>query len=107
MGTYPPTDGYAKPFYCLTFGLNMKYWQMHWEILQVCENSLFVQVFKLCGRIANKYVLFLYSLQSTMQPTQWQKTFHTVFITDYWPHHLRKIFSDIHKIFLNLLQLFA
>ena len=27
MGAYPPTDGYYKPFYCLTFGSNIKYQQ--------------------------------------------------------------------------------
>jgi hypothetical protein len=24
LGAYPPADEYAKPFYCLAFGLNMK-----------------------------------------------------------------------------------
>ena len=33
MGAYPPTDAYAKPFYCSTLGLNMKSSQMHWKII--------------------------------------------------------------------------
>jgi hypothetical protein len=35
LGAYPPADEYAKPFYCSTFGLNMKSEQIHQNILNV------------------------------------------------------------------------
>jgi hypothetical protein len=38
MGPYPPTDGHAKPFYCLTFGLNMKFSQVCWKIFNIAMN---------------------------------------------------------------------
>ena len=37
-GAYPPTDRYAKPFYCLTFGLNMMFMQMYWKTLNKAMN---------------------------------------------------------------------
>jgi len=33
MGIYPPTEGYAKHFHCLTFGLNTTSMQMYWTML--------------------------------------------------------------------------
>ena len=38
LGTYPPADKYAKPFYCLAFGLNMKSGQIHRNILNMGMN---------------------------------------------------------------------
>jgi hypothetical protein len=38
MGAYPPTDGYAKSFYCSTFCINMKSLQMHLKILNWITN---------------------------------------------------------------------
>ena len=41
MGAYLPTDGYAKPFYCSTFHLNMTSPQMHCKILNRLMNRVY------------------------------------------------------------------
>jgi hypothetical protein len=50
QGAYPPTDGYNRPFYSLTFGLNIKI------LADALEGSKLGH--KICRRLANKYVLF-------------------------------------------------
>jgi hypothetical protein len=59
---YPPTNEYAEPFHCSTFGLDMKSGQMHWHIL----NDMGVDVWELTIglNILNAfkgYVAILYS----------------------------------------------
>jgi hypothetical protein len=50
MGAYLPTDGYNKPFYCLTFGLNIQI------LADALEGSKLGH--RICRRSANKHALF-------------------------------------------------
>ena len=63
LGTYPPADEYAKPFYCSAFGLNMKSGQIHQNILNMGMNmwestiSLnILNILKDCQRICGDFI---------------------------------------------------
>ena len=55
---YPPTGGYARPFYWSEDANVLDNWARHMDT--VCENLLFIWVFKICRGIADEHASFLY-----------------------------------------------
>jgi hypothetical protein len=88
-----PSNASAKILYLNPMSNNKKAYNIHQlagkhytksspllKHMQHLENYKFVQVFKLCGRIANKYVSFLYSLWSAMEdPTFFNTTYSNLY----------------------------
>ena len=52
---YPPTGGYARPFYWFEYANVLDNWARHMD-----KNLLFIWVFKICRGIADEHASFLY-----------------------------------------------